>query len=459
MRRPSQETDVRLLAYRTLLGRRKGEFAEVALARLLQRKLLEERERRLLFELVYGTIRRQKSLDFLLRRASGRNLRQIPRNLLLLLRLGTYQLLFLSRVPAYAILNETVKIARTQIGSPAARFTNAVLRKISKIQGKVEKEQEASARSIPLEDGTWRVLEEDALPDPRRSEVDYLALAYSYPQWAVKRWLSRFGKKVTRKILQEGNRPRPTFLRVNSLKISPKDFLKRMGQEGIKVQETRFDKILRLSGAIGGEPMKAHEEGLFQVQDITQYRIGLEVLREGGKRFLDLCSAPGGKCTQIAEETGDRSQIVAVDNDRARLKHLEENCRRLGIRSVSTLLADVRRLPEDFRCSFERVLLDVPCSNSGTLSRRVEARWRLSEKSLHNLVKSQKELLRAAWGTVSEKGVLVYCTCSIEAEENEKQIQTLAKEGGSGVKITRQELILPGSLEGDGGFFAVLEKV
>jgi len=458
LKRSSQEIDVRLLAYRTLLGCRKGQFAETLLDATLAKSPLEERERGFLLELVYGAIRRKESLDFFIKLTSGRRVRQIPPELRILLRLATYQLLFLSRVPDYAVVNETVRIARTRIGSRAAGFANAVLRKMSRIRGKVERDGEESARSIPLEDGTWRVLEENVFPDPRENEVAYLALAYSYPPWAVKRWLARFGGEVARRILREGNRPRPTFLRVNSLKITPEDFLKRMAQNGIELQRTCFEKLLRVSGQVGRKLMEASLEGLFQVQDITQYRIGLEVLRGGGKHFLDLCAAPGGKTTQIAEATGGASEIVSVDNDSKRLRLLKENCRRLGARSVRPLLADVRKLPKVFHCSFDRVLLDVPCSNSGALSRRAEARWRLNEKNLASLSKLQQELLRSAWQTVAKKGILVYSTCSIEREENEAQIQTIVGEAGEGLKLIKSGLVLPGECDGDGGFFAVLEK-
>ena len=450
---------LRRLAFEVLRKVGSGRFARISLERLFDSRSISEADRALLSEMVFGVIRRRKTLDRLIECASGRRLANIEPQGRLLLHLGTYQLLFLSKVPPYAAVNETVNVAKSIGGSHLARFANAVLRKVSNWRGTFSRDNRESTRTLPIEGDYSLLLPEDVFTDPGKDLLSYLSEAYSYPRWAVERWLRRFGKELTRTILREGNLPRPVFLRTNTIRTSPEYLRSRLEQGGCEVGETPYPEVFRTQ-ALSAEVRLLLAQGLLSVQDVTQYRAtrGLVLEKASGERFLDLCSSPGGKTTQIAEATQDRAEIVAVDRSKSRLKMVQENCQRLGIHSVQLLCSDAARLPRKFFAAFDRVLLDAPCSNTGVLSRRPEARWRLNSRFLRSLVVEQQRLFEAALRYARPGGLILYSTCSLEREENEERVEVLRRSHPERFDVVEQEIVLPGTLRGDGGFWTLMRK-
>ena len=352
----------------------------------------------LLHELVRGALAWQGALDYLLRPYLKQPLSELPPQVRNLLRLGAYQLRYLDRVPAYAAVSEAVDLARRLKGNGVARLVNAVLRGVS--------EDRRPARS----------------PDPQADPEGALSISTSHPRWMVRRWMRRFGPEDARKLCETNNARPLLTLRTNRLRTTPEALQAGLAAEGIEAG---------ISPLIGGYltvpevgPLfrtDAFRRGLFSVQGQGTGLVVQLLDPQPGESILDLCSAPGGKAAAAAERMGGRGLILALDLRPGRLRTLRENLRRLGLEGVRTAAADGRFPPT--RASFHRVLVDAPCSSLGVLPRRPEIRWRRKESDLHALSALQRRLLNAAADRVRPGGILVYSTCSLEPEENEKVVE------------------------------------
>jgi 16S rRNA (cytosine967-C5)-methyltransferase len=421
----------REIALSILSQRREGEFVEDLLERGLASAGLSSIDRGLCQELVYGVVRWQATLDWLIaRKTDNRSQKPALRDLL---RLGLYQVFWLDRIPDHAAVNVTVELARQRGFGPQSGFVNALLR------------------------GYLR----DA--EATRSELGKLkaerpAIGYSHPEWLVQRWQSRRGEAGTRQLLEWNNTPPKVYARINTIKTEAGKLLDQWRAEGVEYDFVRRDWVeenlaFELKRYPPLEKLESFQQGLFYIQDPSTLLAVEELAPRPGDTVLDLCAAPGGKLTYIAQRINNQAQLTACEVSDERSQLVARNCRRLGV--VGVRLCS----PADLKPSevFDRVLLDVPCSNTGVMRRRVDLRWRISPEEVSRLSATQAALLHRGAGLVKQNGSLVYSTCSLESEENERVIEVFLKTNPQ-FELRRERRLDPVADGVDGAYVARLER-
>ncbi len=378
---------------------RAGGFADRAFDR--KADLLNAADRRLAQELSYGVLRLQGRLDWILEPLVRGGLKALHPEVLDILRLGAYQLLELDRIPAYAAVSEAVSAARDVAGEGAARLTNAVLRRLGREGGRAR------------------------LPNKEKDPLGYLAGWGSHPAWLVERWLRRWQLEEVEQLLDYNNRRPPVYLRVfgrldielerlraAGFEAEPAENSQSLGKNSLRIDAGRVIEALQLIRAVVQDPAASAVVD-YVVQDL-----------DTSATIVDLCAAPGGKAAVLA---GLGYEVLAFDVARSRLPMMVANRQRLGLERLHLGLADSTAAPVS---EARAVLLDVPCSGTGTLARNPDARWRLRPGDLEELVSVQSRLLDAAAAAIRPDGWLVYATCSLEPEENEEQVlDFLARHG------------------------------
>jgi 16S rRNA (cytosine967-C5)-methyltransferase len=405
---------------------------------LFEKELVNHRlpavDRGLCQELVYGIARWQLTLDWLIaRKTEGRAQKE---DLRLLLQLGLYQMFWLDRIPNHAAVHETVELAK-QLGlGPQAGFVNAVLRAYTR----------------------ERVETEKLLGDLKISEP---ALGHSHPEWLYQRWLARWGAEKSAQLMQLNNTPPPTFARLNSLKTDAAKLAAQWDAEHVKFAARSWDwtgdgLVFQLDSHPPLAELRSFKDGWFYIQDPSTL-LAVQILDpQPGESILDLCAAPGGKTTLIAQRMQNRGRITAQDAQADRLNLIRENCVRVGASIVESSVAPTGIIPNPAK-KFDRVLVDAPCSNTGVMRRRVDLRWRIRIEELERLRAEQLDLLRQAAPRLKPGGVLVYSTCSLEPEENGELIRQFLAEHPKFTLESEREL-LPFSDGVDGAYVAKLKS-
>lgn len=349
-------------------------------------------DKALLYEIVHGVVRWMGRLDWVLNGFyKGQFSKAIP-NLKNGLRVALYQILFLDRVPDHAAVNEAVEFVKKLQGQKPADLTNAILRNIIRNKNGIR------------------------YPDPNEDLVGYLSAYYSHPSWMVKRYLNRFGREETEKLLLVNNEKPFLTLKINTIKVNPQEFKSLLETVNLKYTPGKylpeFFKLLNLTNITAWE---YYQKGYFNIQDESA-GLACRLLFPGpGMRVLDLFSAPGGKSVYIASLMNDQGEIVAVDRYDSRLKLVKRNIDRLGFKSIKTVAADAMEFTSG---DFDRVLADVPCSGSGTISKKPDIKWKKDLLDIRSMNELQYNYLEKASTLVKVNGILVYSTCSIEPEEN-----------------------------------------
>ena len=352
---------------------------------------LDARDRRWLRELVYGMLRQRSALDAILDERVRNGLARVDPDLVDLMRLGVYQLLHMGSVPAYAAIAQTVELAKVRHGIGASKLMNAVLRRI---------DRERNDLSVPLP------------ADP----VEALAVRYSHPRWLVARWLQRYGEEGTTVLLMKNNAEAPVVIR--PFGIVREQLEATLESSGVEVEDAPLSRdSIQITGGISLTELGAFRQGLFFVQDpgstlVTQY-----ASIPDNAVVADLCAAPGGKALELSRTA---RIVVASDRSPQRLARLLDNRARLEATNVLVAVGDalfpaVREM--------DAVLIDVPCTGTGTFRRHPDARWRLKVSDLSVMSALQGGILRAAAEVVKPGGLLIYSTCSLEPEENELQVE------------------------------------
>lgn len=368
----------------------------------------DARDRRLLVELVYGVLRWRRSLDWMIEKISRFPQSRMDSTILNLLRLGTYQVLFLSRIPTHAIVFSSVEMAKSLRGKKAGGFVNAVLRRIS------EKGEEAFG----------------LLPNEANAEA--LAVRTSHPTWLVKRWVSQFGFNETEALCRANNQPPPATLRVNVLKTSREELIEQ-AKEITSFQDAILEPTVIARNGLNVVPLSVIYDtdwvnrGWVTIQDEASQLIGEITAPKNGEWILDACAGIGMKATQLMEISKNGSRLVCTDNIPWKLKQLEEGARRLGVPIPFRVAASMEIPPLANRPIFDKVLVDAPCSNTGVIRRHPERKWRLTEKDLETMAQIQRRLLDSLAPLVKQSGVLVYSTCSLEREEGETVVENFMK--------------------------------
>jgi 16S rRNA (cytosine967-C5)-methyltransferase len=388
-------TDARVAAAEICADLRSGDLLDPSFDR--RAAGLDARDRRWTRELVYGMLRRRSWLDAVLgERVRGGYARLDP-DLLDLMRLGAYQLIFMGSVPAYAAIAQTVELAKRRHGMGASKLANAVLRR-------VDRERDALAPTMP--------------GDP----IDALALELSHPRWLVARWVERWGLDETRQLLVANNAEAPLVARpYNAVREQLEAMLE---NAGVNVEEAPLvrDSIVFASSVSSLTELGAFKKGLFHLQDPASTLVTEYAAVPQGARVADLCAAPGGKTIELSRRA---AEVYASDVSQTRLERVLANLQRLEIRNVERYVADAR-LPA-IR-PVDVVLVDVPCTGTGTFRRHPDARWRLKPSDFAVLGATQRAILRAAATVVRPGGLLVYSTCSLETEENDAPVDAFLGE-------------------------------
>ncbi|MGA2787787.1 MAG: 16S rRNA (cytosine(967)-C(5))-methyltransferase RsmB [Verrucomicrobiota bacterium] len=470
----------REIAVRVLQQRRAGgKFIEDLLETALFDAQLSPADRGLCQEIVYGIVRWQATLDWLIaRKTGGREQKPALQNLL---RLGLYQIFRLDRIPDHAAVNETVELAKQNGFGAQAGFINAVLRGY-----------------LREADATRKLLDELKTTQP--------ALGWSHPEWLVDRWQKRWGTERTAQLFEWNNTPPKTFARVNTLKFRrdelhesqaaaggasvptsrlvsslapPKDagdLLARWRDENVEYDFVRRDwleenLVFELKSHPPLSSLASFRDGWFYIQDPGTLLAVCKLGPQPGEIILDFCAAPGGKTTFIAQLMNNQGRIVAQDVSDERLKWIQENCARLGVTCVEVLK---RRSPtrqvgvQASACTpdtlkrelqlFDRILVDAPCSNTGVMRRRVDLRWRIQPEEIERLRAAQLDLLQQAATRLKPGGVLVYSTCSLEPEENQEAVKQFLA-GHSGFKLESERELLPFTDNVDGAYVAQMKRL
>jgi 16S rRNA (cytosine967-C5)-methyltransferase len=385
----------REIAFKILLRvEQKGAFASLLLEGR-ERQLGERREAALLHELVLGILRRQAALDHAISAVSKRTPAEMDPEVRAAARIGAYGLLFLDRVPDFAAVNSAVELVRSAGKHAAVGFVNAILRAISR-----------KGRSL-------------LPPPPPENDIAALALFHSHPEWWVRRMVDRRGWRAAERILEANNRPAATVLHANGRLTDGARLAASLQREGIETEPCHFmpEALRLLSGGLHAS--RTMERGEAWVQDEGAQLVTRMLGESVGPRVGDLCAAPGGKSMQLATALQEGGLLVAVDRHLGRLGKVRENLSRIGSGRLPLVNADMATASPPFRPLFDQLLVDAPCSGTGTLRRHPEIRWRLREEQLAELAERQRLLLECAAGLVAPGGSIAYAVCSMEPEEGE----------------------------------------
>ncbi len=391
---PHNVTDARIAAAEVLTDLRAGDLLDVAFERRVQ--ALDARDRRWVQELVWGMLRRRSMLDAVLdARVKGGTVR-LDADVADLLRLGADQLLHMGSVPPYAAIAQTVELVKIRHGQGAGGLANAVLRRIDR--------------------------ERDALGVPTPTDpVDALALEFGHPRWLVARWVARWGATDTAALLDANNTPGPITIRPYN--IVTEQLEATLQSAGIDTTESPLARgSIALPSGVALTELGAFKQGLFFVQDVAATLVTQYAAIAPGSTVADLCAAPGGKALELARTA---ALVLAADRGTWRVKRLAENVKRVDARNVHVFAADVR---DGATQPVDAVLIDVPCTGTGTFRRHPDARWRLRISDLAVMAATQRSLARSAAMLVKPGGLLVYSTCSLEPEENDAQIESFLSE-------------------------------
>lgn len=394
-----------------MLGRvQSAKRADPVLEQALTHRGLSRLDRAFITELVYGVLRQQGYLDWILSQRTRHPGSKLAPRLRNLLRMGAYQILFLSKVPASAAVNESVKLAKTIGGKPVAAFVNAILRDI--------------ARNRTF-----------SFPDSETDPVAHVATRYSHPPWMVRRWVGRYGLDRTIRLCRANNTQAPLTIRANRFRTTRDDLAQALAMEGTRSEPCPVaPEGLRLKGIASGSGLSlsnltSYRRGEFYVQDEAAQMISLILGPKPQERILDACAAPGGKATQIAELMENRGEIIALDVSESRLARLRQNIKRLGYTIIKPMVADATQdLCHLGAGSLDRILVDAPCSGLGLLRRNPEGKWKKTEGLIGHYSSIQQQILRQVAPLLKPGGVLVYSTCTTEPEENEHVVDAFLKE-------------------------------
>lgn len=375
-------------------------YSNLLLNQTLNRLKLERQEAALATELVYGTIQRLNTIDYFLARFAAKGLDKLQPWVRSLLRLSFYQLRWLDRIPPHAAVNEAVNLAKKRGHQGIAGLVNGILRSVIR-----EKESLVVPGDLPL--------------------GKRIALEYSHPEWLTERWISRYGAEEAARMCEADNEPPKASVRVNRMRFSREAMAARLAEHGIQAASSPLAPdglVIESGGNIAESPFFA--AGELSIQDESSMLVARIVQPEPGMTVLDCCAAPGGKTVHLAELMNDEGVIHAYDVHEHKTKLIRDQASRLGLRCIRPSVSDARRLAERFpAASFDRILLDAPCTGLGVIRRKPDLKWAKRESEIAEIAALQRELLQAIHPLLKLGGVLVYSTCTTEPEENKEQIR------------------------------------
>ncbi len=422
-------TAARCVAAEVMADLRRGELLDAAFGGRVPS--LDARDRRWTRELVYGTLRHRSWLDALLAERVRGGLTRLDPDLIDLLRLGLYQLMEMGSVPAYAAIAQTVELAKRRHGIGASKLANAVLRRS-------DREAEELRATTPESLGA-------------RDPVEALALRHSHPRWLVARWVGRWGAEATASLLESNNAEAPITIRPFGIVREQLEAM--LEAAGVTLEDAPLVRdSITLSNAGALTELGAFKQGMFFVQDPAATLVTRYASIASGSIVADLCAAPGGKALELSR---DARSVIASDKSPARLARVRDNVRRLEASNIEIIAGDARA---PALRNMDAVLIDVPCTGTGTFRRHPDARWRLRISDLAVMAALQRSILRGAAACVRPGGLLVYSTCSLEPEENDSQIESFLSDNPDWSLEPPPEGVVPSTVL-DAGRLRVLPHV
>ncbi|NOZ61012.1 MAG: 16S rRNA (cytosine(967)-C(5))-methyltransferase RsmB [Calditrichaeota bacterium] len=371
-------------------------YADILFEKILKEKELKPSDRALTQEIFFGVIRWQNQLNWIIDYFYQGDIARAPRFIRYILQSGIYQLLYLERIPDYAVVNEAVRLARKRGGNFWSRKVNAILRNYI------------------------RKSEQVVYPDPSKDIVDFISVRYSHPRWLVQRWLERWGQSETISLCKTNNQSPLISLRANRLRVSAEDFAAFLAEENIEFTQIEdvpdFFQVTSFAEIGRGEFFR---QGYFSVQDASAGLACRLLSPQSGEKILDLCAAPGGKSGYLLELSSGKATIFSADVNFHRLQLVKQNLSRLKFATNRLIQADATNFSSG---PVDKILIDAPCSGLGVLSKRVDLRWRRTPEEMRELPNLQMAILENAAKLVKTGGVIVYATCTIEPEENDQVV-------------------------------------
>ncbi len=440
-------------------------FATEQLDQLQREGALSAADAGLANELTQGVLRHRLTLSHVASKFFRGEWSRLEPPFRWILSIAAYQLCWLDRVPAFAAVDAAVEQAKQMAGQKPAGLVNAVLRALLRSRGeRVDRPPNADPRRwLAIDADRGFLFKDPILPDPEQHALDYLSLTNSTPSWLVRRWSDRFDNKATERICRMNIARPPVVLRANTRRIKPADLLRQLTKSGLTA---RIDPRVQSIQVVLDRPilqLAEFQQGLCQPQDATAQAVWLARPPKSGEFVLDLCAGAGTKATHAAELMNDRGIVIASDTNLRRLRMAADNAARLQLTSVMCVPAEgLEAQLRALGASPGVILIDAPCSNSGTLARRPEARYRLNANVLRKLARLQRRLLDQAARFAGPQTDMLYATCSIEPEENEEVVTGFCKQN-HGWRLKSSQLTLPDPGDAkriwrDGGFVARLVR-
>lgn len=346
-------------------------------------------------EIVYGVLENRLFLDWIIKKFSKIKFNKISPIIKEILRMGIYQIYFMSKVPDRAAIYESVKLAKKYSHKGTHGFVNGILRSVQRNRDKIE------------------------LPDSKKSPLQYLSIKYSHPIWMVEGWVKDFGYKFTEELSIANNSKPKLNIRVNTLKINGEELVKRLQNKGLEVEKTKYaDDGLIIKNPVNITELEEFKKGYFQIQDESSMLVAQIMNPKKGSLVVDVCSAPGGKATHIAQKMSNTGKIIARDIYSHKLKLIKENADRLGITNIHVERFNARELDEKLIEKTDYCLVDAPCSGLGLLRRKPDIKWGKQENDIKIITKLQYEILENSSKYLKRNGILIYSTCTINPDEN-----------------------------------------
>lgn len=373
-----------------------GAYSNIILSNELNNSDLSDKDKALVTEIVYGTLRRLKTIDTIIA-SFVKDISIMDKKILNILRVAVYQMNYLDKVPSYAACNEAVEEAK-EISDKDSKLVNGILRNFVKKEGKFD---------IVF-----------------RNKIDEIAFDLSFEPWMVRMFIKQYGEHEALEILEGLNNTPKMTVRVNSIKGDYEDVYEELEEAGYNIEEGYIcPEAISIKGGKGIENNQAFVDGKITVQDESAMLISPLLDLEEGMKVLDLCCAPGGKTTHIGELLNNTGEVLGFDLHENKLELVKENYERLGITNIKLAQMDATKLDAKLVSYADRVLLDVPCSGIGIIRKKPEIKWTKKRKDLKEIVEVQREILENAWEYLKTGGVMVYSTCTLNKEENEENIK------------------------------------
>jgi ribosomal RNA small subunit methyltransferase RsmB/transcription antitermination factor NusB len=397
-------------------------YSNISVNKHLQNDKLREIDRAFATELVYGTVKWLLQMDYIIGKFSSVKLRKLSPWIKNILRLGVYQLLHTDRIPVSAACNTCVDLAKRYGHQASSRFVNAVLRNIAKSR--------------------------DNIPYPDKKDIaGYLSIVYSHPVWMVKKWIDLFGTEFTEGLLKSNNQVPDFTVRTNTLKTDRHTLIDMLHKEGIEAEKGKYiEEAVVLNNPSSILRMEAFKNGYFQVQDESSMLAAKILNPVEGETIIDVCSAPGGKSTHLAQLMNNKGTIIARDIYQHKLTLIEQSSARLGINIIKTEIYDACKLDESMTGKADRVLIDAPCSGLGIIRKKPDIKYSRTEKELGEITNLQREILQNTSKYLKVGGCMIYSTCTVQPEENLEIVKAFLADNPN-FRLTGFEELMPDGLD------------